>query len=281
MQRPFLSSFLVFSKLGVLIARISSGIVTQHVGWRNIYWIAPGFQCLMFLQLLLFIPDYSSVNPDSLNYLKLLWSTVRLITHEPLLIQACLVGFLTLAIYTSFWTTLTFVLASPPYEYSSLVIGLFAFNGIAGICVGPLFARYVSNKFQPLYSIIFSELIYLISVTISTYTGKFTVGGPILQAFAIDLGLQMSQAQRSVIQEIAPSARNQINIAYMVSLCLRTAYGNGCWEPSLCSRRLDQKWGCEPRFRWSLTAHLPCSRSVGDRLGRMGRWLESQKTSEG
>lgn len=106
---------------------------------------------------------------------------------------------------------ITFLLASPPYRYSSLIINLFAFISIAGIYIGPLFARYISNRSPPLYSVFLANLVRII---IDTYTGTSTVGGPTLQAFAIGLGLQMSQiAQRSAIQEIAPSARNETNTA--------------------------------------------------------------------
>ena len=74
----------------------------------------------------------------------------------------------------------------------------------------------------------------LIGVIIGTYTGKFTVAGPIIQAFAIDLGLQTSQvANRSAIYSIEPKARNRVNTAYMVSVfcgqLTGTAVGNNLY----------------------------------------------------
>ncbi|KAH6665823.1 major facilitator superfamily domain-containing protein [Halenospora varia] len=216
---------------GVLIARILSGIVTQYTGWRNIYWVSLGIQYLLVAQLWLFMPDYPSVNPDGINYFKLLWSILRLLFHEPLLLQACLVGLLTFAIFTSFWTTLTFLLASSPYYFSSISIGLFALIGIAGMAFGPVFARYVTDRIAPLFSIIAGELTCLIGIAVGTFIGKFSIWGPVVEAFSIDLGLQMSQiAQRSSIYSIDPNSRNRINTAYMVALTIGqligTAVGN-------------------------------------------------------
>lgn len=217
--------------LGMLIARVLSGVVTQYTSWRNIYWLSFGLQYLILVLLWFFMPDYPSTNPGGLNYFKMLWSIVTITVHEPVLVQACLVGFCTSNTFTSFWTTLTFLLSEPPYNYNNLVIGLFALIGIGSMCFGPPYSRFVIDKFVPLFSVILGELLCLTGIAIGTYTGTFTVGGPVIQAFAIDLGLQTSQiANRSAIYAIAPKARNRVNTAYMVSVfcgqLMGTAVGN-------------------------------------------------------
>lgn len=188
------------------------------------------------------MPDYPSVNPDGLNYFRILWTIITITISEPVLIQACLVQLFMSAIFTSFWTTLTFLLASPPYNYSSLVIGLFALIGIASLCFGPLYSRLVLTKFVPLFSIIMGQLVTLTGVIIGTYIGTFSVAGPVIQAFAIDLGLQVTQiANRTSIYIIAPKAQNRVNTAYTVSVfcgqLMGTAAGNsfyaqGGWRKS-------------------------------------------------
>ena len=204
--------------LGILIARLLSGVVTEYTAWRNIYWLAFGLQYLVVILLWCFLPDYPSTNPDGLNYFKMLWSVVAMLFKHPVLVQACLVGFCTSTVFTSYWTTLTFLLASPPYNYSPLYIGLFALIGIFSMFFSPPYSRLVIDKIRPLYSVILGELILLTGVIIGTYTGTFTVAGPIIQAFLIDLGLLTSQiANRSAIYGIEPKARNRVNTAYMVS----------------------------------------------------------------
>jgi predicted MFS family arabinose efflux permease len=217
--------------LGILVARVLSGILTEYTSWRSIYWLSFGLQYLILILLWLFMPDYPVTNPGGLNYFKMLWSIVLMLLKHPVLVQSCIIGCFTSTIFTSYWTTLTFLLASPPYSYSPLVIGCFAFIGIGALCLGPFYARLVIDRFVPLFSVILGEFMCLSGVLIGTYTGTFTVAGPIIQAFAIDLGLQSSQiANRSAIYAIEPKARNRVNTAFMVSVfcgqLIGTAVGN-------------------------------------------------------
>ncbi|KAF7951801.1 hypothetical protein EAE96_007099 [Botrytis aclada] len=217
--------------LGLLIARLLSGILTQYTTWRTIYWFSFGVQYLIFILLYLFMPDYPSTNPGSFNYFSHLLSILRLLFKHPLLVQASLIGFCTSTIFTSYWTTLTFLLSSPPYSFSPVPIGLFALIGIATFILGPIYSRLIIDKFIPLFSVILGLLYCLIGVVIGTYTGEFTLAGPILQAIFMDLGIQTAQiANRSAIYGIDTKARNRVNTAYMLMVFLGqltgTAVGN-------------------------------------------------------
>ena len=220
--------------LGMLIARFLSGVVAQFIGWRWIYWISFLLQYIILILLYLFMPDYPSTNPGNITvkrYLHLLWDIVKLTWKYPVLAQACLIGMFTSCTFTSYWTTLTFLLAGPPYHYSSLWIGMFALIGIVAMTWGPIYARTVMEKKQPLFSVILGEMVCLVGCIVGTYTGKITVAGPVVQAACIDVGLQTSQiANRTAIYGTAPLARNRVNTAYMVSVfvgqLMGTAVGN-------------------------------------------------------
>jgi predicted MFS family arabinose efflux permease len=223
--------------LGMLVARLLSGVVAQFIGWRYIYWIAFALQYLILILLWLFMPDYPSTNPlhswtELLQkYPGLLFDIVKMVCRHPILVQACIFGFLTSSIFTSFWTTLTFLLSSPPYNYTPLIIGLFALIGIVAMTWAPFFARAFMDKHHPLLSMIIGELFCLIGVVVGTYTGNITVAGPIIQALLVDIGLQTSQiANRTAIYGVEPKGRNRVNTAYMVSaFCgqlMGTAAGN-------------------------------------------------------
>jgi predicted MFS family arabinose efflux permease len=223
--------------LGMLIARLLSGVVAEYIGWRYIYWISFGLQYFILVLLYLFMPDYPSTNPGQniwRKYPSLLWDIVRLLCKHAVLVQSCLIGLFTSNVFTSYWTTLTFLLAGSPYHYSSLVIGLFALIGIGSMTWGPIFARTFMEKHQPLLSVLIGEVICLAGVIIGTYTGKHTVAGPVIQAICIDIGLQTSQiANRTSIYSVAPLARNRVNTAYMVSVfvgqLIGTAVGNALY----------------------------------------------------
>ncbi|KAH9885659.1 major facilitator superfamily transporter [Xylariomycetidae sp. FL2044] len=202
--------------LGLLIARVLSGIVSQFTSWRNIYWLALGAQYLTFIILFLNLPDYPSKN-KGLNYFKILGGMATMLFTEPILVQACLAGFLLSGAFTSFWTTLTFLLASPPYNYNSLEIGLFAFIGIAVVVLAPVWSRLITDRFVFLFSTVLGLAFDFIGIIIGTFIGRFTVAGPIIQAIMMDTGANFAHtANRSNIYTLDPKARNRVNTVYMV-----------------------------------------------------------------
>ncbi|KAI1336475.1 MFS general substrate transporter [Xylariaceae sp. FL0016] len=201
--------------LGLLIARVLSGIVANFTSWRNIYWLALGAQYLTLILLFFTLPDYPTKN-KGLNYFKGLWKMVLLI-REPILAQACFLGFMLSAAFTNFWTTLTFLLASPPYNYSSLEIGLFALIGVAVIVLAPVWSRLITDRFVFLFSSVLGLSLELVGILIGTYTGTFTIAGPIIQAICMDTGANFAHtANRSNVYNLDIKARNRINTVYMV-----------------------------------------------------------------
>lgn len=204
--------------LGILIARLLSGIMTQFVSWRYVYWLSVALQYIIFVGLWFFMPDYPATNKAGMAYPKILWSILVMLTKHPVLVQACLISFFTAATFTNFWTVLTFLLADEPYNYDPVTIGLFALVGIGSMLLGPFYARLVIDRFVPWFSVILGLFYCLVGISIGTYTGTFTVAGPIIQAFINDFGMQTSQiANRSAIFAVEPTGRNRVNTAFMVA----------------------------------------------------------------
>ncbi|KAJ5788675.1 hypothetical protein N7457_003665 [Penicillium paradoxum] len=216
--------------LGLLFARLLSGLIAEYSYWRNIYWLSLALQFLIFGLLWLFMPDYPSTNTN-ISYFKILYSIIGYYWTSPILVQATLMGFFLSATFTSFWTTLTFLLSGDPYNYATLTIGLFSLAGLTPMFLGPLYSRYMIDKFVPQLSILVSLSILIIGVSIGTYIGTYSVAGPIIQAALQDFGLQMTQiANRTSIYSVAPNARNRINTGYMMGVfcgqLMGTSVGN-------------------------------------------------------
>lgn len=204
--------------LGILVARILAGALASTSSWRNIYWFGLGAQSLVVLSLYIYLPAYPSKNPDGLHYPRMLATVFHLLISEPLLAQAALVAFCLSATFTSFWTTLSFLLASPPYSYSSVVIGLFGLIGVVVILLAPVYSRLVIDRFVPLFSAILGLGFELCGLIVGTAIGTWCVAGPIVQALTIDVGAQFTQiANRAAVYAIRPEARNRVNTAYMVA----------------------------------------------------------------
>ncbi|PNH39421.1 hypothetical protein VD0004_g7472 [Verticillium dahliae] len=203
--------------LGSLLGRLLSGVSANYGHWRTIYWVALGLQYLLLALLYSLMPDYPSRAPEGKTYFHMLYSTVRMTFTEPLLLQVCIQSYCVSAVFSAFWTTLTFHLASPPYEYNSLQIGLFGLIGIIAIVLGPFYGRIFMDKFVPWFSAFVGETFALVGVIISTFTGNLTVAGPIIEAIAIDMGTQTSQtANRVAAFGIDSTAMNRVNSAFVV-----------------------------------------------------------------
>ncbi|KAB8068066.1 MFS general substrate transporter [Aspergillus leporis] len=216
--------------LGLLIARVLSGIVAEYSHWRNIYWLSFALQYSIFFLLWLFMPDYPSKNSD-LSYFQIIFSILRYFRTSPVLIQASLAGFLLSATFTSFWTTLTFLLSGDPFHLSTVTIGLFALAGMVPMALGPVFSRYVIDIYIPQLSTLIGHVIILTALSIGTFTGTRILAGPIIQAALMDFGLQTTQmVNRTAIYSVAPKARSRTNTGYMIGVfcgqLAGTAIGN-------------------------------------------------------
>lgn len=227
--------------LGIVIARILSGVVTNYTSWRNIYWLALGLQIMILTLLFLFMPDYPSRNqltPRQIvsAYPAALWSILTMCTKHAVLVQSGLISYCTSVPFTSYWTTLTFLLAGSPYHYNSVEIGLFGLIGLATISLNPIYGKYLIARLrEPLFSILIAQAFNLGGVIIGTYSGTHTVAGPIIQGIAVDATLQIvSVSNRIAIHEVEPHGRNRVNTAFMLMTFLGqltgTSAGNAIYE---------------------------------------------------
>ncbi|KAF8133309.1 major facilitator superfamily domain-containing protein [Boletus edulis] len=137
--------------VGILLARVFAGVVAYFFSWRLVYYISIGIQVLVLCGTYLLIPDQPCRNPN-LTYYEIFYTMAKYLV-EPRLMQVMLVNVASIACWSSFWVTLTFLLGSPPYQYSTLYIGLFGLIGVVGVLGGPLFGRFI-DRFGPWLSLL-------------------------------------------------------------------------------------------------------------------------------
>ena len=146
------------------------------------------------------------------------------------------------AVFASFWTTLTALLSSPIYHYSSLKTGIFALIGVAPLIFIPPYSRLIIDRFVPNLSDALGLVYAIIGVIVGSYTGSRTIAGIVIEAMCIDFGIPTASiAYRAAIYAADPNARNRTNVAYTVSSfagqLMGTSVGNhlyavGGWELS-------------------------------------------------
>lgn len=215
---------------GILVARLLSGIITQYSSWRNVYWLSFGLQVMIFVLLFVMMPDYPILRPGG-SYPHTLLTIVKMPLRHPVLTQASLIAFMTMGMFTSFWTTLTFQLVGP-FRLSTLAVALFALIGIAPVFLNPVVSRYVTSRIHPTGTLLLAHFVAIVpAIVVGTFVGTFSLAGPVVWAFFGDLGMTtVVVANRMAIASVDPKAQNAVNSVYMVfTFCgqlFGTAVGN-------------------------------------------------------
>ncbi|KAK0498134.1 major facilitator superfamily domain-containing protein [Armillaria luteobubalina] len=221
----FLSILISALVMGMLVARVLAGVITQYADWRVVYYLAVGVQVIVLVVCYATIPDYPAKN-KGMGYWELIKSMVGFAVKEPLLIQACLVNFLASAGYSNFWTTLTFLLGGPPYNYSSLVIGLFGLVGIVGVCLTPL-ATLTVDKLHPWYGSVLGTILYACFQALLVAAAGLHFASILLAIIGIVVFCRVLQVslQMSVFS-ISKAATTRLNALLLLSFFLGQVMGS-------------------------------------------------------
>ena len=131
--------------IGILAARTVSGVVGEYLGWRAMYGIAAAVTVALALALKELLPR-SQPEALGVSYVGLLRSIGGLLRDEPVLRQSCLFGAMGFGAFSTFWTTLAFHLAGPPFHYGSGFIGLFGLVGVVGALAAPVAGRLADRR---------------------------------------------------------------------------------------------------------------------------------------
>ncbi|KAJ6551737.1 major facilitator superfamily domain-containing protein [Mycena capillaripes] len=202
--------------LGVLLARVLSGIIAQLSSYHNIYWMGAAGQYLLMFALYFITPDTPAKNAD-LSYFQILKTMAKFAVTEPTLVQGYLMFFCNSAIFSGFWVTLTFLLGGAPYHYSTLAIGLFGLVGMVGIAMAPVVGRLVDGL-VPWMATFVCVLHVIASQVIQTFAGEVNVAAVVLAIMILDIGTQGTQVSVTAkLFSIAPEARARLNAVLIFS----------------------------------------------------------------
>jgi predicted MFS family arabinose efflux permease len=179
--------------LGILLARTFAGWVARLNGWRTVYLVAA-------VMNLAFVPIMYWAMPrmeprESISYKQAMRSLWTLFTTEPLLREAGMLGALSFASFSCFWTTLAYLLDAH-YGMGPGVAGTFGIVGAAGAFIAPV-AGWLSDKRGTRFVV--------------------TLAGGTLTFSFLDLGQQMMQVgNQTRIFGLGSQVRSRLNTIYMV-----------------------------------------------------------------
>lgn len=209
--------------LGILLARTVAGLLADLGGWRTVYWVAAVLMALMALALWRGLPKIKQEN--HLNYPQILGSVFTLFLRNKLLRTRAMLGCLTFANFSILWTSMAFLLASPPFNYSESMIGLFGLAGAAG-ALGARPAGGLADKGKAHLTTTIGLLLLLLS-WIAIWFGHASVLALIIGILVLDLTVQgVHITNQTVIYRVQPDARNRLTAGYMTSYFIGGAAGS-------------------------------------------------------
>lgn len=219
--------------LGILLARTVAGLLASLGGWRTVYWVASVLMVVMAFALWRGLPKVKQEN--HLNYPQLLGSVFSLFTQDKLLRTRALLGCFTFANFSILWTSMAFLLASPPFNYSEGVIGLFGLAGAAG-ALGARPAGGLADKGKS-HLTTSAGLVLLLLSWAAIWYGHISVLSLIVGILVLDLTVQgVHITNQTVIYRVKPEARNRLTAGYMTSYFIGGAAGSlisaSAWQHS-------------------------------------------------
>jgi predicted MFS family arabinose efflux permease len=210
--------------IGVLVARVVSGLVADWLGWRAVFVLAAVLTALCAVALWRALPV---VEPSvRTSYPRLLGSVLGLIRDQPVLRLRMIYGATSYASFGALWTSIGFLLASPPFDLSDAKIGLFALFGVAGALMARFAGRLADRGLT--HPMTGAALALTAASFVLVWFGGHSLVALAVGIVVFDMALQGCHiTNQSVVFALAPQARSRLNTAYMTSYFVGGATGSG------------------------------------------------------
>ena len=222
--------------VGILAGRVVAGAVAQYARWRSMFAAAAVAMVLLAIALRFMLPLAPPAS-GGLSYGGLLRSLGTIFRAEPVIRDAALLGALTFASFSAFWTTLAFRLVEPPLHYGSATAGAFGLIGLVGAVAAPLAGRMADRR-SPRQTVGIGLFVNVAAWLLMLVAGRTLIGlaaGVIL----LDAGTQVAQVSNQArVYALPAEMHGRLNTIYM------TCYFIG---GSLGSAAATLAWGS---WRW-------------------------------
>ena len=217
--------------IGILLARTVAGFIGDLFSWRVMF----GFAAALMFGLAYVLHRYLPVSQPimKLSYFGLIRSIGQLIASQRTLRESALIGAFVFGSFSAFWTTLTFFLEGPNYQYGSSATGLFGLVGIVGAATASVIGR-LADRVSPKHMIGWMSTVVIIAYLSFGLLGT-RLWGLFIGVVLLDLGYQgVHVSNQARIYSLLPNARSRLNTVYMVSSFLGgsigSAWGTIAWH---------------------------------------------------
>ncbi len=208
---------------GILASRTISGVVADALGWRAIYIFAAVMTGLMTVVLARVVPAIPGRAHKSWgSLLRSVFACVR--EHRTVQVTLLISGSV-FAVFTMFWTGLTFLLSAPPFSYSASRIGLVGIAGLAG-AIGAQRAGRLHDRGWSVGATGGALVLALISLIVAAL-GERSIVAVIIAVVLLDVAIQtVNVLNQSRLFAVDPNARSRLNTALMTNNFIGGAIGS-------------------------------------------------------
>jgi len=211
--------------IGILLARTVSGVLSHAFGWRAVYVVAAVLMLVLAVVLRRVLPEQRIATTIDGGYRGLLRSIPALVREEPVLRRRMLYGAAGMGTFSVLWTSLTFLLTDPPYDYNEGTIGLFGLFGLAGALSAQAAGRFADRGHLHRATGGFWACVLLGWALLAF--GRESLAAVIAGIVILDLGVQGQHiSNQTAIFALRPEARSRVNTAYMANNFLWGAAGS-------------------------------------------------------
>lgn len=224
---------------GILASRTISGLVADALGWRAIYVFAAVMTALMTVLLTRALPALPVRR--HVSYGKLLRSVFACVRAYRAVQVTLLISGSVFAVFTMFWTGLTFLLSAPPFSYPASKIGLVGIAGLAG-ALGAQRAGRLHDRGWSVPATGGALVLAMGSLAVAAL-GAHSIVAIIAAVVLLDVAIQtVNVLNQTRLFSVDPNARSRLNTALMTNNFIGGAIGSalasvlwlrGGWRPMM------------------------------------------------
>ncbi|KAE8276620.1 MFS transporter [Enterobacter sp. C6] len=209
--------------MGLLLARVFAGGISDIAGWRGVYLCAAALMLIIALPLWWRLPTLPAVTA-TMSYPRLIGSMLTLLRQEKVLQIRGVLALLMFASFNIFWSALVLPLSAPPFSFSHTVIGAFGLAGAVGALAAGRAGRWADRGYAQRTSA--AALVMLLLAWWPLSLMDRSLGIMLIGIILLDLGGQaLHVTNQSMIFRIRPEAHSRLVGLYMLFYAVGSGLG--------------------------------------------------------
>lgn len=209
--------------IGLLLARVFAGGISDIAGWRGVYLCAAALMLMIALPLWWRLPALPAVTA-TMSYPRLIGSMLTLLRQEKVLQIRGMLALLMFASFNVFWSALVLPLSAPPFNFSHTAIGAFGLAGAVGALAAGQAGRWADRGYAQRTSAATLSILLLAWWPLSLM--EHSLGILVIGIILLDLGGQaLHVTNQSMIFHTRPEAHSRLVGLYMLFYAVGSGLG--------------------------------------------------------